>query len=374
MDLTGGFDETRTRAAAERGLDYLCARAGAGHWRGFPTLAGESDVWVTGFVLAHVTAFIKRRRVTRAARDFLLSRRHADGGWSYGGEVPPDADSTAWCLMALEGSRQLSPGERRAGVAFLWSHATDEGVATYRADSGIRDYIRAPPEHSIDGWTSAHPDVTAAALLAGEPGGGRGEVLAGLVSGQRGTGFWDAYWWRGPHYTTALVLRLLALRRLRLSDDRARLLLGALRREQLADGGYSLGASTRLDPFTTALALESLSRLSYVGGKRERGVAASALLREQQPDGGWRGDYLLRLPAPDVTDPQRVSRWSREGGGGNSYVPDREGVFATALACHALDVWRRSESGEGVERGWQVVEPRHVEHEGEVLVAASQSL
>ena len=45
---------------------------------------------------------------------------------------------------------------------------------------------------------------------------------------------------------------------------------------------------------------------------------------------------MLRIPAPDVKDPNRVSGWRRGTGGGNSFVMDEDGVFATALALYAL--------------------------------------
>ena len=75
--------------------------------------------------------------------------------------------------------------------------------------------------------------------------------------------------------------------------------------------------------------------------------------------GAWRGDYVLRIPAPDVTDPRRVPEWSRATGGGNSFVMDRDGLFATTMACHALALNDRLEAGEydGIERDWTELAP-----------------
>jgi hypothetical protein len=156
-----------------------------------------------------------------------------------------------------------------------------------------------------------------------------------------------------------MVLRALTSRRLRLSEAQAHLLARAIKREQLSDGGFVLGAGEKLDPFTTALALESLCHLSHLGGERERRAAGSALLAAQGEDGGWTGDYVMRIPAPDVADPSHVARWSREGGGGNSYILDRDGLFATALACSSLEYWRRVElrGSEAQVRDWPVIEP-----------------
>jgi len=248
--------------------------------------------------------------------------------------------------MALEGSKGLSDRRRETAKAFMWSHRTDLGISTYRKDSGIIEYLGID-ERQIVGWTSAHPDVTAAVLLAGGVKKEQeNEELAKLVATQKGSGFFDAYWWRGPYYTTTLLLRTMTKNRKRLPDSQAYLILNALKREQLSDGGFGLGASLQLDPFTTALALESLSYLSYLGGESERRLAGIGLIKTQKDNGSWEGNYIMRIPAPNIVDPLHVSKWSRQGFGGNCYIYDENGWFSTAASCFALESWRRVESRE----------------------------
>ena len=326
-------------AAVQRGITRLRSLQEGGRWRGFPTLAGESDVWVTAFVSTHLRDLAPRHVALAEARAYLAAQHRPNSGWSYGGDVPPDADSTAWCLMALRGSPQILPSARGEAQEFLSSHLSEMGTATYREDSGIRDYIGVGPAISLAGWTSAHPDVSVAALLAGVPPFGSDAsltVLRRLAACQSGAGFWDAYWWRGPLYTTALLLRAVQRVGYRLPEPQAQCILAALKREQLTDGGFALGASTASDPFTTALALECYAHLAYLGGEQRRRAAVSALLELQCAKLGWSGEYTMRIPAPDIVDPTRVFEWTRGTGGGNSFVMDTDGVFATTLACFAL--------------------------------------
>jgi len=341
--VAGSSDKLSWVRAVRRGVACLDRAQQEGHWRGFPTLAGISNVWVTAFVVAHLRQLALRISRLAQARAYLAAARWPGSGWSYGGDVPPDADSTAWCLMALRGSRQLPPSKSREARDFLASHQSEHGTATYTEDSGIRRYIAASPSVSLAGWTTHHPDVTAAALLAGVPSLRSRQglmALSRLIAQQTGAGFWDAYWWRGPLYTTTLVLRAVGSAGYRLPRQQAAGLLAALEREQLADGGFGLGASLESDPFTTALALECYSHLAYLGGKERRRAALQALLAHQREDGGWNGDYVMRIPAPDIVDPRHVSGWSRGTDGGNSYVLDTGGVFATTLACHAVTVYQ----------------------------------
>jgi len=311
-----------------------------GRWQGFPTLAGLSNVWVTAFVTAHLRALPTARSGLADTRRWIAAQQHKDGGWSYGAEVPPDADSTSWCLIALQDSPALPEARRQAAFVFLDSHEGEDGISTYlhQADGGIRSYIRASGDVSVAGWTSAHPDVTAAALLAGWPGDARKArvALAALVGRQSGAGVWDCYWWRGPFYLSSLVLRALDCWNASLPEPRARRLLTALEREQRPSGGYGLGSDPEDDALTTALALDCLQRLAPFGGDSSRKRAEAALKAQQRDDGGWDGGYVLRIPAPGITELGSVGVWSRGTGGGNSFVSDEGGVFATTLSLYAL--------------------------------------
>jgi hypothetical protein len=336
--LVSRIDAAAVREGLRRGVDRLVAVAGEHGWRNFRTLAGESGVWVSAFVVARVVPVAARRAAVRRARLAIARAQHPAGGWSFGGAVPPDADSTAWALQALEGTRLLDPAGRRRAGAFLEGHCTGDGYATYAPDGAIAAFIGAR-DRSVDGWTAEHPDVTAAVLMAGPPGITNAAALSrlvALVARQTGAGWWPAYWWRSSQYTGALLVRALARRGRCLPPARERLLVEALAREQLPNGGYPLGGAHESDPFSTALAVDTLSLLTVGEARELRARAVGALLATQLGDGGWVGDYQLRIPPPDAHTPQHVSRWQRGGGGGGSLVLDRDGVFATAQACAAL--------------------------------------
>ena len=339
------FDAAPVRQALRRGVDRLLEIAGPAGWHGFRTHAGESDIWVSAFVVARIGRMAARRRAVRRARLALAGAQQPSGGWSFAAGVPADADSTAWALLGLERTRLLDACARDRAAAFLAGHEAAHGYRTYAPEGGIAEFVSAG-ERSIGGWTSEHPDVTAAVLAAGPPGIGRQRVLTllgRLVERQSGAGWWPAYWWRAPQYTTALLLRALRRHRLSLPAEREARLLEALAREQLSDGGYPLGGGLDADSFATALGLESLSHLGGGEARDLRARAGRALLAGQLDDGGWTGDFQLQIPPPDVPDAALVSVWALGGRGGASYVSDHEGLFATAQACSALWSWLAAE-------------------------------
>jgi len=363
------------RAAIDRGVQRLEALAPDGRWSTFRTLAGTSDVWVTAFVAAHLQTIRPRSSRLRPARSFLLGQQQHDGGWGFGHGVPSDADSTAWCLSIL---RTLRPAPRSALIraeAFLRTHQRGLGFQTYRADSGIREYMRAPKELSIEGWTSTHPDVTAAVLAAGPIrtwDARLDSMQSALIASQTAAGLIDTYWWRSPFYALALTLRALRVHRRRpprVFIARAREVLDG---KQLPEGGYGLGANLEIDAFSTALALEAYSHLAQDTRRTAVLRVADALLAAQRPDGGWEGAFVLRIPAPSVVNPKSVHKWSAGTGGGNAFVKDKDGIFATVVACGALDLHRRVLEGtySGLERTWAAVKPIPNRQEENVAVLA----
>ncbi len=326
--------------AIKEGLKYLWSQNNMGSWQGFPTLAGTSDIWVTGFVLAHISPLSQRASAMDKIYEFLLASQHPGGGWSYSASVPPDADSTAWCLAALANFPLIKEEVVQKARSFLWEHYVGKGLATYRPSSGIQQFIGAPNEEYLAGWYASHPDVSMAAVLADLQQIHVPEILQWVTSRQSSEGLFDAYWWRGPYYTTALLLRALSLSKRSLARSTKMALAAGLKKKQLANGAYGIGPTTTPDNFSTALALECLVHIEMETTEEARQACGHALLKAQNKDGSWAGGHILRLPAPNVTDPGTVPSWNNPGRGGNSFVEDKAGLFATAMACHVLALWR----------------------------------
>ncbi len=327
------------QTAVERGKYYLLSLQHNGHWKGFPTLAGQSDVWVTGFVTAHLREFSTDENWLQQAQNFLLAAQHATGGWSYSTLVPPDADSTSWCRMALTGNKDFNADLQKQSEHFLWSHFANNGISTYRADSGILAFIGANDPQLIAGWTSAHADVTAAALLSDPHHSNADGVIEQLLQLQTTEGLLPAYWWRSKFYTIALLFRTLHFLQKEGSSVHQQLLKQTLAKRQLEEGGFSLDGSGTYNSFATALALELYKSLSNAEAEAER--CAIILLQHQNEDGSWQGDDLLRIPAPFIMDPETITDWNNMNGGGNSFICDEQGLFTTAIACYALNRWVR---------------------------------
>ncbi len=327
-----GFKNLEIIRSIDRGIQYLYSKKQGDHWHGFPTLAGHSDIWVTGFILSHLKMIRDHLDLTDACH-FLMRSRQIDGGWSYNPSVPSDADSTAWCLQALDDWGGFSESDRREARRFMWSHFDGNGISTYGPNSSIRQFIGAPEQYPIGGWTSSHPDVSLAAVLAdpGNPNVSRiFEWVWGITTDK---GLIPSYWWQSPLYATNLFLR--AVKWSGPQPDTRQL-------EQITDSLTSLLESdVASNAFENALMLEAMIRLcddSYFS-REVVNDSGMALLALQGDDGSWAGEFILRIPVPSVLDPSKVDSWNNMQGGGNARILDEHGLFSTVLACHALNQW-----------------------------------
>lgn len=152
-------------------------------------------------------------------------------------------------------------------------------------------------------------------------------------------GFVESYWWRSPLYTTTLMLRAMQNANLEIPENIANKVLKGLVNIQLTHGGFAVPNEEQFDAFSTALALEAFVRLSDYAEYEQINSCAKALIKAQNTSGNWDGNFILRIPAPHVIDPKTVNAYDNPDGGGNSFIPDQGGLFATAMSCYALNLY-----------------------------------
>ncbi len=316
--------------AVDRGIAYLLARRNArGWWNDFQTLAGPGTEWVSAFV-AFALASTNRAAALAAAHatwSRLHWRRWWSAGWGYNRAVPSDADSTIWALRLA--AAVDAPSNGRA-LRFLARHVTSKGaLATYASAGPIRAFTRLAGT-SFAGWCGPHACVSAAgASLPELPH--RQRVLAWLRGAQHSNGHWTSYWWTTPHYATALAAEALADASGPGDADRVSLAV-----QWVADD--LLRRAKVMTPFEQAFALRTLLLGTQESAELSR--ILGDLARTQRADGSWSPSARLRIPPPDVIDPDGYTGWVEGALGGGSIQVDHEGCFTTAAVLLAL---RRAE-------------------------------
>lgn len=325
-------------AACDAAVDYLLRNRGEyGWWTDFELAPGPSDAWVTGYVGTVLAGFADGPACEAAhhAWQLLLGRRREAGGWGYNAFPPADGDSTVWALQLAEAVDGAASSRALRAYRFLSAHVLPDGsLTTYAWEEEIRAFIGAPPQTSFAGWCGPHTCVTAAgaALPAF-----RDRACAYLRTVQNADGSWKSYWWCDPEYATALAAEALAAGREAGDVERVRRAVRWAAQQSDEDGVVR----TRLHPegsaFATAWRIRTLNLCPDVTGVRsamEKAVAC--LLDLQRTDGSWPPSATLRVPSPDVTDPDTYEEWTLRGRIEGSIVMDERALFTTATALAAL--------------------------------------
>jgi Prenyltransferase and squalene oxidase repeat len=331
-----GTDDRRD--ACRRGIRFvLAAQDGEGLWRDFETLAGEGGDWPTAVIGARLLAVGEAPDAVRAAAAALLENQHDDGGWGYHRDVPTDADSTACALGFLVAAGHGGRAVERAGRCLsLHQDRWSGGVATYRKPDPIRRYMRVGRGVDLSGWCSHHLEVTATAgwALASVPGGRfAAEAVRAWKYVERRQdvdGGWRSYWWTAREYPTLQAAELSRALAVRGPVQQA---AGWALANQRADGGWG-APGAEFSAFASALALILLRRADRRGEAVRRGAAR--LADAQASDGGWPIHPVMRIPPPDVAEPELHSSWRADALGTGVVVGDHHRLFTSALCVSAL--------------------------------------
>jgi hypothetical protein len=296
------------RQAIERSLRFLINQAKDEHWTDFHLPIGESDAWVTAYVLYRLvdvpSCLItpEARRLICDALTWLKSAQSACGAWGYHRHIEADADSTSLALLALQLHGQVVP---KSAIRFLLSCMNSDGTfSTYPVGSGLGV-----------GWESAHHEVSCTALLAlkGHMPPGTWDKMIRFVRqaklSRRGTA---PYWWLTPLYCDAIQTSLF---------ESQGAVIQSIEPENKAPGRVAFSS------FEIALSLLSMSADNSMCVLHRELFAR--LLEQQEHDGSWCASAWLRLVNPGCLKPtERIDS-------GSLHV-DKRAIFTTSTALSAL--------------------------------------
>jgi len=243
--------------------------------------------------------------IEREARQVAAARLcDREGGWSYFPdlpELPPDVDSLAAAALLFA---RASPQH-----IHLCARPIELVIDGLRSDGGIGTWIISPndphPAHltmkrGIELYWGDTVDVEVCAnfflaLLAVDRR--RYEHLARrgaayILNAQNENGTWDAIWYWGLAYPTALCLEL--LQSLGERDESTHKAADFFRNSQNSDGGWGWAGQASV-PLETALAATLLSKAGVGMPKEVRRGTADFLLECQSADGSWEGSPWIKM-------------------------------------------------------------------------------
>ena len=323
----GAFARAVTNAAAPSDPIEALQQAVLGHWQdhrnepwqGFELNPGVSDRWVATAVLTLLAGAHREpwmAELWRQRFDQLLSGLEPMKPIGFSEHTPADADSTIWLQRLL-----LATGhETDATLAgFIAAHWRETGIATYRPDSGIAEFINRGLAE-CQGWLEPHDCVLA--NLSALPGGLQNRALT-LLRRRVQAGVFASTWWPAPGWALALAPR------------------GSLPIQAMADLVEQPMVGSTLDCLGTTLSerlwtfQRALALLRH-GTREDRQKSSEVILDLVRSPLGFAQLACLQIPDPSLASGHTCNSWDLGTGLENSLNLDQKGHFSAALVSAAL--------------------------------------
>jgi squalene cyclase len=284
-------------------------QSGAGQWSEWELPPGISTTWTTAYIGCALRLLPSRistnaRTVLHRAADWLLSNESPEGGWGYNRNVGIDADSTACAILFLDSE------------GFTVCEETYETLLSFqRPDGGFSTYKDLEPFGS---WCRSHVEVTSLAVLALLTKYPRhSEVIergiSHVIQQQRQGGGWNSFWWRSWLYATAASLAVFEKTDVEIDTRELR---------------QALVLTVPENPFECALWLACTAAVSHNLATEDAWFWIERLLSQQQPDGSWKSEPILRVTNRDCFEP-----WKSEDSGRLYSDPARLFTSSTVVAA-----------------------------------------
>lgn len=292
-------------------------------WEDFMTSGGIGKNWVTGFVISMLGECHPLLHEINNACIALYKK-----GGKYNESLIYDADSINFLLKSMQ-ILKMDISKDDIAIWLKFQHS-DGGFSTYIGNQ-IKNVMHYPDNADFGGWLSSQNCVTAVACWIAKSLKMNDIYRRSYLYLEKQVkidGSIQSYWWSDDIYATAFAVLC------DISDKTVQYLIG---RQEDTGAWTNMGAAS---PFYTALALKALI---YIYEKEsdihlispiEKGV--KWLLSQQFTDGSWKSEKILRIPAPDIIQPNDVDKWYFTSFGVNIITDDFTRVFTTSLIHNVL--------------------------------------
>ena len=316
--------ENDIRSSIDKSLTFIKNRKKNNNsWSDFMTLAGSGTNWITAFVVSMLGEFPENKSYLQDSLAWLEKQ-----GRNF---VVIDADSANFLIKAKE----MMDQEILGSDINQWKQFRHPsgGFSTYVGHE-INKILHVDAHTDTKGWTSEQYCVTAVACWIAKSMDNK-EVyqksLSYLQQGMRPDGSILSYWWTEDLYATAFAV-MCGL------DEKP---LAYLLSRQTSEGYWTNMGKPSV--FYTSLCVKALESITAADANIRNCIEQGIkwLLSQQNDDGSWDSEYLLKIPSPEVLDPQEIKRWKKSSFGVNVITDNYERVFTTALTYNALSLYRK---------------------------------
>jgi hypothetical protein len=298
---------------------FLKKASNNGVFTDFFNSAGLSDVWVSSF-LAYFTSKSQILDLNDTLK--FINNQYIDGkGWGYNKSWITDADTTTFSILALyENNFEITNDMFKCWLKY---QNEDGGFATYK-DEGELLLSLNNTDSNISGWMASHFCVSSAAYLLFSQLNIKSSSdefinLRRYILNKIDKNHFDSYWWDSPIYSLSLLI--IGSKKI---NDLVIYNKCLKKLNDILDEGLD-----KIKNFYLGLSLLALKGSSNLQCKN----IINKLIKSQKNDGSWSEDYILRMPSPEITNPDdnNILWQNKKTFGTNIIVRDHNRLFSTAL-------------------------------------------
>jgi len=314
-----------------------------GSWSDMVTNQGISEVWTTGFITWNLSQNnTNRNSYVDLAIEYLFENRSLNL-WGYNPNMIWDIDSSFNVLFAIDQNNAI---KKRDIDLLIGSQKPNGAFCTYVDDKDLKKYL-GHKFQDFSGWTHEHICVSALALyflcVSKKNNNAKNKLLNYLLPKQNNDGLWESYWWTSPLYSTAFIVKSLIIENY---EKYNRIITSAINSIlQLRNSNYSFGDShDNESAFFTLLVLDMLcsSNITFNKYKEYVSLIMNWVLNNQLEDGSFHSSYILRIPSPEIKNPNKIKMWvTNNSKGVNVVKSDFMRLFTTSLAFQALNKYNK---------------------------------
>jgi|APTNR8051073442_1049403.scaffolds.fasta_scaffold02131_6 squalene-hopene/tetraprenyl-beta-curcumene cyclase len=308
-----------------------------GLFEDFMTSAGKSMTWATAYAGVNLVDIPEaNNKILPLIKSSLIN----SGRGAYNETIIEDSDSLSFLIWFLKSS-DTNPTN---SIVTSWLNYMDDngGWSTYKNEILLRERLKLESDITLKGWISPVQCVSAVALnvltLFPELSHQFHRTSEFLLKRIDNEMFWKSYWWSSDIYATSFTI--IAFTKNKNLERYAEAGCQWLVNTQNENGSWNTH-NNQENAFYTALACNALMKYDYNKYTLPIKKAVFWLVNSQTDDGSWISGRILRIPATDVVEPEKVKKWRNSSFGVNIIVDDHNRIFTTTTVVNALNTYSR---------------------------------
>jgi len=315
----------------ETSLFYFKVNLKHNGWADFITSAGISLGWVKYFICSNL---IEAGESDLVKRYLDVNNESFD---SYNENTIADADTISFKIDTYLG---LKLQVDKPLIEEWMSYSNNGEWTTYKSNKEFLKYLNLSNEKEMKGWMSYHKCVSsyAAYVLSKYDLNKKlfNETIDKILRDYKKIKLIESYWWSSPIYSYYyFLLSIINYKENLIEVDE---IINKLI-EMQEDSGCWVDDFINDSVFYTSMVVHLLIVYDFKKCSNQIKKGIMFLIKNQMSDGSWLTIHKLRIPSPEIINPNKVVKWKKGSLGTNTIVDDHNRFFTSSMVYKTIKLY-----------------------------------